>query len=282
MNAIFVGTSGFSFDDWKGSVYPPHLKKGEWLGYYEKCLGFKTLELNFTYYALPSPRALASLSAKTSDQFLFSVKAYKGLTHDINSAHKDVLSDTAKTFDHFTQTVRPLNDAGKLTCVLAQFPYSFNPHKENLDYLKLFRERMGDFPLVVEFRNRNWLQESIFNFLKQHTIGYCIVDEPKLPQLIPFYPEATSSIGYFRFHGRNTSWFKVPASVRYDYLYSDEELRSFIPPLRSISCRTQSTVVFFNNCHAGSAAKNATMFVRMLQEENLLSSDPSCASIASF
>jgi len=266
---IHVGTSGFSFDDWKGSVYPPHLKKGEWLTYYEKVLGFKTLELNFTYYALPSPRALAGLSAKTSEDFLFSVKAFKGLTHDSKGMKSNPSSDYLARFDRFNESLRPLVDAGKLICVLAQFPFSFYPLKENLDYLKLFKERMRDIPLTVEFRNRYWLQPHIFDFLRLHLIGYCVVDEPKLPQLIPFYPAATSPIAYFRFHGRNTSWFKVPASVRYNYLYSPEELRSFLSPVKSIAAQSKSLFIFFNNCHAGSAAQNATMFVHMLHEEQL-------------
>lgn len=265
MASIHVGTSGFSFDDWKGSVYPPHLKKGEWLSYYEKVLGFTALELNFTYYALPSLRALASLSAKTSERFMFSVKAFKGLTHDITGQGKRLSSDRVGTFDHFNQALRPLVDAGKLICVLAQFPPSFYPSRQSIDYLKLFKEGMGDLPLTVEFRNKHWLQPHVFDFLKEHLIGYCVVDEPPLPVLIPFYPVATSPVGYFRFHGRNTSWFKVPASVRYDYLYTPEELRSFLSPVKSIAAQCQSVFIFFNNCHAGSAAKNATMFVNMLQ-----------------
>ena len=97
-------------------------------------------------------------------------------------------------------------------------------------------------------------------------MGYCIVDEPKLPQLMPFNPEATSPIGYFRFHGRNPNWFNVPASVRYDYLYGEEELREFIFPIKMIASKTEKVFVFFNNCHAGSAVKNATMLIRLLHK----------------
>jgi uncharacterized protein YecE (DUF72 family) len=81
---------------------------------------------------------------------------------------------------------------------------------------------------------------------------------------MPFAPKATSSIGYFRFHGRNKNWFNAPTSVRYDYLYSNDELKEFIPAIHDIALKTNTVLVFFNNCHAGSAAKNAIMLAQML------------------
>ena len=126
---------------------------------------------------------------------------------------------------------------------------------------------MGAIPLTIEFRNKSWLKKSTLQFLKDHRMGYCVVDEPTLPQLMPFYPATTSKIGYFRFHGRNPRWFKVPASVRYDYLYSEKELKEFISPVKMIASKTDKVFIFFNNCHAGSAARNATMFIRMIKEE---------------
>ncbi|HHT9155648.1 MAG TPA: DUF72 domain-containing protein, partial [Candidatus Tripitaka sp. YC43] len=80
---IKLGTSGFSFDDWKGPIYPPKLKKQDMLSYYEKELGFKCLEINSTYYTLPSPKSMEGLAKKTSEDFEFTVKAFKGMTHEI-------------------------------------------------------------------------------------------------------------------------------------------------------------------------------------------------------
>jgi uncharacterized protein YecE (DUF72 family) len=264
---IKIGTSGFSFDDWKGIVYPQHLKKEDWLRYYEKELGFNTLEVNFTYYTLPSPRSLEGMSRKTSESFQFAVKAFKGMTHEIKDKDTNIFLNNKRTFDQFLHSLKPLIDTGKLGCVLAQFPFSFYPKTENLEYLKRFKELMGTIPLIIEFRNRSWLKEKTLQFLKEHLMGYCVVDEPKLPQLMTFHPEATSEIGYFRFHGRNRNWFNVPTSVRYNYLYSEEELKEFIPPIKMIASKTDKVFIFFNNCHAGSAAKNATMLIRMLQEK---------------
>jgi uncharacterized protein YecE (DUF72 family) len=267
MSSITIGTSGFSFDDWKGTVYPHHLKKEEWLSYYEGELGFKALEVNFTYYTLPSPRTLEGMARKTSHDFAFVVKAFRGMTHDIYDRGSTTFANNKKTFEQFVISLQPLIDAHKLACVLAQFPYSFQPSEKTYAYLKRCKELLEPLPLVIEFRNRKWLTEKTIQFLREHTLGYCAVDEPRLSQLMPFYPAATSAIGYFRFHGRNTSWFNVPTSVRYDYLYSTAQIKEFIAPLTMIAAKTEQVFAFFNNCHAGSAARNAAMLIRMLQKE---------------
>jgi uncharacterized protein YecE (DUF72 family) len=72
-----------------------------------------------------------------------------------------------------------------------------------------------------------------------------------------------------RFHGRNKNWFNAPLSKRYDYLYSDEELASFIPEVKRIAAQAEKTYIFFNNCHLGKAVKNAIRFREMIQMEGL-------------
>ncbi len=264
---MLIGTSGFSFDDWKGTIYPPQLKKEDWLRYYEKELGFNALEVNFTYYTLPSPRSLEGMSRKTSPHFQFTIKAFKGMTHEIKEKGGNTFVDNKQTFAQFIYSLKPLIEAGKLGCVLAQFPYSFRPSVDNFTYLQRFKELLGSIPLIIEFRNQSWLNNNALQFLKEHLMGYCAVDEPQLPQLMPFHPEATTEIGYVRLHGRNTNWFNVPTSIRYDYLYSPQELKEVLPPIKAIASKTKKVFIFFNNCHAGSAAKNATMLIRMLQEK---------------
>ena len=264
---IKIGTSGFSFSDWKGTVYPAHIRDRDMLSYYEKELGFSALEVNFTYYTLPSRKSFEAMSQKTSDGFEFVVKAFRGMTHEIRDGETRAWVDNQEVFKRFKYSLLPLEEKGKLTCVLAQFPYGFFPHRENLDYLERFKERMGDVPLVFEFRNQTWLKDGTFQLLKKNGVGYCIVDEPKLPKLMPYLPQVTSEIGYFRFHGRNPSWFNTPMSVRYNYLYGEEELKEFIPDIETISKATSKTLVFFNNCYSGYAAKNAAQMARLLLEQ---------------
>jgi len=263
---IKIGTSGFSFSDWKGTIYPLGLRESDMLSFYERELGFNALEINFTYYTLPSQKSFQAMSKKTSRGFEFVVKAYKGLTHEIRDRETGEIIENQEIFRKFKYSLIPLIEEGKLACVLAQFPYGFFPNRSNLEYLNRFKGEMEEIPLILEFRNQMWLKEETFQFLERNGIGFCVVDEPKLPKLMPYLPRATSEIGYFRFHGRNPNWFNVPTSVRYDYLYSEKELREFIPDIKDISQRTSKTMIFFNNCHAGSAAKNAIQMARLLME----------------
>ncbi len=263
---IQIGTSGFSFEDWKGPVYPAQMKDRDMLTYYERELGFHALEVNFTYYARPSQKSLAAMSKKTSDQFQFAVKANKGMTHEIRNRETGGMVDNREIFQKFKFALAPLIEEKKLSCVLAQFPYGFFPNRENLGYLEKFREEMAEIPLVFEFRNQTWLREGTFQFLEKQGVGFCIVDEPKLQKLMPYVPRVTSDIGYFRYHGRNPNWFNVPMSIRYNYLYSEEELKEFIPDVRTISQKTSKTLVFFNNCYSGYAAKNAAQMAKLLTE----------------
>jgi len=255
MGTLLIGTSGFSFDDWIGEVYPTGIKKQDMLPYYEKVLGFNALEVNYTYYTLPSKRTMESFIRRTSRDFCFAVKAYKGMTHEREGMTKE-------QFRVFRDGISPMGE--NLKALLFQFPYTFLPTKQNVDYLKVLRDEFREFPSVVEFRNAQWLEESCMDLLRESSFGHCIVDEPKLKGLLPFYPVLTSDTGYFRFHGRNKAWFREPMEVRYNYLYTEQELRDFIPPIQDIAGKAETTFVFFNNCHAGKAAKNAQMLKRML------------------
>jgi uncharacterized protein YecE (DUF72 family) len=257
MGDIFIGTSGFSFDDWIGEVYPENIRKQEMLPYYEKVLGFNALEVNFTYYTLPSKKTMESFARRTSEAFSFAVKAYKGMTHERDEA-------TRGQFKLFKEGVSPLGKS--LKTLLFQFPYAFFPSQENIDYLKAIKDEFQDYDPVVEFRNSRWFDNGHMDILKELSLGSCIVDEPKLKGLLPFHPSLTSETAYFRFHGRNKAWFREPVEVRYDYLYSETELREFVKPIQDIALRAKTSFVFFNNCHLGKAAKNARMMKELLNE----------------
>jgi uncharacterized protein YecE (DUF72 family) len=261
---IKLGTSGFSFPDWIGNVYPAKIKKQDMLAYYDQDLGFDTLEVNFTYYRLPVPHTFEGMLRKTSENFEFVVKAHKEMTHDMIDRSTWTLRENKETFDQFIYGLQPLVSAKQLGCVLAQFPVFFSPKKENTEYIKEFKRRMGDIPLVVEFRNAAWLEEQTFESLKEQDIGYCTVDEPRLPKLVPFVPKATSDIGYFRFHGRNQNWFRASREERYNYRYTEDELKKFVPKIKEIESQTTKTYSFFNNCHNGQAVTNAKMMKKLL------------------
>jgi uncharacterized protein YecE (DUF72 family) len=253
---IYIGTSGFSYDDWKGHFYPERIATKDMLSYYAAT--FKAVEINSTYYAIPPAAMFTTMSAKTPDDFRFAVKANKDMTHTSYASDESFLA--------FLRSIQPLRDSGKLGCILAQFPWSFKPTSENFGRLREFRKRVGDLPTVVEFRNSAWISEDTFAMLRDLGLGFCSVDEPRLKGLIPPIAAATSAIGYVRFHGRNAAkWFKHDqAYERYDYLYSEEELNEWVPKVKDIESKTVQTYVFFNNHYQGKSVRNAMMFAKLL------------------
>lgn len=263
-----LGTSGFSFKDWRGVVYPKKMPMGDALTYYQDELGFEAVEINSTYYTLVSERSFAGMERKTGPGFEFVVKAYRGITHDPFDERlgKDrlTLDQARENIEKFKYSLRPLTEAGKLGAVLLQFPVFFYPSKASDDYLIECRKMFGAIPLVIEFRNKGWSHPPSFAFLRKHSLAYCTVDEPHLPRLMPFVNKVTSDIAYMRFHGRNREWFNAPIAKRHNYLYSTEQLKGFVPEIEKMSSEAKKTFVFFNNSHAAYAARNAITLRELL------------------
>jgi len=242
---IHFGTSGFSYDDWVGNFYPAGIPKREWLIYYAR--EFDTCEVNSTFYALPKPSTLEAMADKTGEGFLFSIKANQEMTHQ--------REDNVPVFETFCQVLKPIIDAGKLGCILAQFPYSFGFNRRNWEYLGQFKEQLGELPVVIEFRKAQWLRSEVFNWLRHQGLGFCCANEPQLPNLLPPLAEATSKIGYIRFHGRNSAkwWQHEQAYERYDYSYTPQELSEWLPRIKKLGSVTEKTFIFANNHWRGQA-----------------------------
>ncbi len=259
---IYLGTAGFSYEDWKGAFYPERMEKRYMLEYYSSI--FPVVEVNSTWHALPSPRSILSMARRTPAEFLFVVKAYQGITH----AYRDNEED----FRRFREVIRPLEDHGKLACVLAQFPWSFRNRPENRDYLRKFRHLLPDLELVVEFRNQDWIVPETEELLRELGAGFCCVDEPRLKGLVRPQVWVTSGTGYVRFHGRNyEAWWDRNRQPweRYDYLYSREELEEWVPRLLSIDEEAERTFAIFNNHYRGKAPKNALMLSQLLPPDRV-------------
>jgi len=253
---MYFGTSGFSYDDWVGNFYPAGLPKREWLTYYAR--EFNTCEVNSTFYAVPRPSSLKAMAEKTGEGFPFSFKANQEMTHR--------REDNGSVFRAFCQVLEPIIAAGKLGCILAQFPYSFGFNRYNWDYLGLFKERLGGLPVVVEFRNAKWFRSDVFDWLRNHDLGLCCVDEPQLPNLLPPLAEATSKIGYIRFHGRNSAkwWNHERAYERYDYSYTPQELSEWLPKIQKLDSLAEMTFIFANNHWRGQAVNTIRQLRLML------------------
>lgn len=255
---VFVGTAGFSYKDWKSTFYPADMQPRQMLQEYAR--HFPVVEINSTYYAIPPPERFNSMARRTPPHFQFTVKANREMTHEIN-AGPQVSRD-------FRAAIRPLEDHGKLGCVLAQFPWGFKNTVENRDYLALLAERMEGIDTVVEFRNSQWEAEGTFELLSRLGLGYCCVDEPRLNGLVSGRLEVTSPVAYARFHGRNydTWWDHNRESwERYDYLYSDDELSEWIPKVEVMSESSDRAYIIFNNHYKGQAPTNARAFEKILR-----------------
>jgi len=253
---IYVGTSGYSYADWVGPYYPADLPKQEWLSFYAQ--EFQASELNFTYYRVPSPWTLERIAQKTPGGFIFTLKATQQMTHE--------REDNEKIFAQFCAALKPLQEADKFGCVLAQFPYSFHNNEQSQEYLRLFRERMGDLPVVVEFRNREWIKPEVFDLLRELSFGFCCVDQPRFESLIPPIAEATGPIAYVRFHGRNAAkwWRHDEAWERYDYSYTTEELAEWVPKIKKLDEQAEMTFAFANNHWQGQAVDTARQLKMLL------------------
>lgn len=255
---ILVGTSGFSYADWVGPFYPPGTRAPQMLGLY--AARFDALEINFTYYRLPAPGQLAQMSSRCGDRVVFAVKAWQGMTHAAEATAADIQA--------FHAALAPLSERGVLGAVLLQFPGSLRPSEASRRRLVALAAALRPFPVVAEFRHRSWLCEATFRLLRAEGIGFCCVDEPALPGLLPPLAVATAPVAYVRFHGRNAAkWFRHDAPhERYDYRYSAAELEAWVPAIRALDAAAARTLVFMNNHYEAKAAANA------LELQSLLSS----------
>ena len=254
----YIGTSGYSYPDWRGAFYPSGLSKNDYLAYYAE--HFQTLELNSSYYSLPATSLIRNLVTRTPDKFQVVVKAHRSITHEREG-------ELAACLGAFREAVEPLAERGKLAAVLLQFPFSFHYGDPQLEFLEHLLERLSAFSTVIEFRNGRWLNKSVLEWLKSRKVALCCVDEPRLPGLVPPEVALTSDkIGYVRFHGRNAEkwWEHEAAWERYDYLYRMDELEEWREGIEFLGQKAERTFIFFNNHFRGQAARNAEDMQEML------------------
>jgi len=253
---IKIGTSGYSFEDWRGTFYPEKIEKGKMFDYYLKY--FPTVEINSTYYRIPHPAVMANIEKKSPDGYEFIVKAPQAVTHKRREIDKAV--------SEYRECLKPMADAGKLKGVLAQFPFSFKFSQAGLNYLRNVKQAMEPNPVFVEFRHDSWVNRSMYNFFRDNNIGYVAVDEPQLRGLLKPDLFNTTDTAYIRLHGRNNEQWWDGGPFRYDYDYSEEELNDWKTRINNLrdKGKAKRLYIFFNNCHLGQAVKNAREMMKML------------------
>lgn len=254
---VLLGTSGYSYRDWLGPFYPSGLKPGEMLTYYAG--QFPAVEINTSYYGIPTPRATAKWAAQVPLGFEFVVKAHRDMTH--------AEAFQPEAFQQFREAVEPLRNARMLGAVLAQFPWKFGPTPQNEQYLETLRAELADVPVVVEFRHADWAVARTFDLLRDLELAYCCVDEPRFKTLMPPIATTTSKLAYVRFHGRNEEqWWKGDATQRYSYRYTESELAEWTPKLEQLADTAEKAYVFFNNHNVGNAGQNAKQLALLIEQ----------------
>lgn len=258
---IYVGTCGFSYREWVGPFYPPKTRSVEMLPYYARA--FPAVEIDSSYYAVPDRRAVESMASRTPPGFRFSFKAPQTLTHAGDESAQTVRAEARAMLDG----IEPAVSAGKLACVLAQFPNGFRPGPAREDRVRRVVESLAAVPVVVEFRNREWQRPETLELVRSLGASYCNVDMPRLERLPAPSSDVAGDVGYVRFHGRNAAtWWRGTNVTRYDYLYSVEELVPWTDRIAEIEAQTRNTYVFFNNHANGQAPRNAELIESLLEQ----------------
>jgi len=253
--SIRVGPAGWSYDDWKGVVYPNPMPSGvhalELL-----CTWFDTVEVNSSFYRPPNPRHCESWVAKVASnpRFRFTAKLWQGFTHGRESwpDEKDIAA--------FKAGLGPLQESGRLGAVLVQFPWSFRRTDENRRWLGRIVETFDAWPLVVEVRHTSWDRSEVYAGFKEKGVAFCNIDQPVLRDCLEPSEHVTAPVGYVRLHGRNReNWFREDAgrNARYDYLYSAAELKPWIEKVHAIRKEASEIYVITNNHYRGQAVVNA-------------------------
>jgi uncharacterized protein YecE (DUF72 family) len=266
MNKIRIGPAGWSYNDWKGVVYPASANsRFDPLEYLAKF--FDTIEINSSFYRPPTPSTTKSWAKRVAENpdFMFTAKLHRVFTHERGKA-------TAADGKIFREGMMPLADAGKLGALLLQFPWSFKNSADERAYLTSLIAQFKDYPLVIEVRHASWNTPAIYEELQEREVGICNIDQPLFSRSIKPAALTTSAVGYVRLHGRNyQNWFreKAPRDERYNYLYSLEELEPWIARIKEVARQTKDAYVITNNHFLGKAVVNALEIKSTLQERRV-------------
>lgn len=215
---IYIGTSGYSYSYWKNRFYPEKLAASKWLEFY--ATQFNTVELNNSFYRFPKIEQLKKAAAQTPDDFLFSVKAHKLITHTLR------MKNVREKIEEFTGIIHE-GLSEKLACILYQMPPSYHYTEEHLHdvitHLSIGQQN------IVEFRHESWWKPEVYDQLTQHKINFCSVSYPNLPK----ENIVTGDVNYRRMHG-------VPQLFKSSY--TSEELTALAAQLTG-----GQTFIYFNN-----------------------------------
>jgi uncharacterized protein YecE (DUF72 family) len=296
---IRIGTCSWADEALTKHWYPKGVPARERLPWYAE--QFSTVEVDSTYYRVPDRTMVQGWADRTPDDFVMHVKAFGLMTrHPVKleqlpehlregmpvdergRVNRPPREQRALVFREFMSALEPLREAGKLGGILFQLPPYVVWKPLSLDYLEWARDQLGADRMLVEFRHRSWFEDDVLpqvlKWLEERGMAYVTVDAPKVDakNVPPTVVAATAPMAYVRFHGRNAAtWNKRGGSAaeRFDYLYSGDELREWVEPLRELSGQAEEAYAFFNNNNqtngVAQAPDGAFLLRKLLEEEKV-------------
>ena len=228
---LYVGTSGYSYKEWKGSFYPQTLPAKDMLVYYSE--RFRSVELNNTIYRTPKPNMIESWKSQVPENFRFSVKASQGITHFRR------LKDAGPPTRLMLETISALED--RLGAVIFRLPSDM---KKDLKRLETFLKQLPrDTRVAFDFRNQTWFEDDVLDLLRSENRALVVSDTEDLPEV---YREKTAGWGYLRLR-----------RIR----YTESELKKWIKWMKAQQWK--DTFVFFRHEDEGTGPKLAARFLNL-------------------
>ena len=267
MSRIRVGTSGWSYPTgagtWNGVFYPKKKAGFDELQFYAEHFG--TVEVNSSFYRVPSIAATRSWARRTPEGFEFSLKLYQKFTHPdmfLKATGQDPSELDRDDVDQFRAAIDPLAAAGKLGALLAQFPASFRNDRHARGYLEWLLNAFGDYQIAVELRHRSFSEDPVetMQILAAHGAALVQIDEPKFKDSIRQNRRPNvKTMYYMRLHGRNAAewWSHEKSEDRYNYLYAGSELDPIVEEVEEASREVKKSYVYANNHFSAKSVANA-------------------------
>ena len=233
--AIWVGTSGYNYPEWKGSFYPEKLPTAKMLPYYAE--RFSTVEINYTFYRTPNAKLLEGWNRETPERFKLTLKAPKRITHDAR------LKDCAEKMDYFVKTAATLGP--KLGALLFQLPPNLKKDLARFDaFLETFPPKAC---ATFEFRHESWLDEEIYGRLKARNLALCVADSEKLSTPVVI----TADYAYFRLR---------------DEGYQKKDIVQWAQTIREKTAHCNDVYVYFKHEEEGKGPEFARLLIDALAQ----------------